>query len=152
MSHNIKNLLPKNSAPILFLAGSSFFNKNGWKLAKNEQLCYISHMLQTKEKAKVIEKHRAHDKDTGSTEVQLALFSEKIKELTDHLKDHPKDNHSRRGLLGMVAKRRKLLDYLAKEDKVRYGKVVNDGYQTQGTKGCSSHRHSKSLPFGKKSL
>lgn len=81
-------------------------------------------MLKTKEKAKIIEKHRAHDTDTGSSEVQLAIFSERIKELTAHLKDHPKDNHSRRGLLGMVAKRRKLLDYLAKKDKIRYGKVI----------------------------
>lgn len=81
-------------------------------------------MLKTKEKARVIEKHQAHEKDTGSTEVQLAVFSERIKELTSHLKDHPKDNHSRRGLLGMVAKRRKLLEYLAKKDKLRYGKAL----------------------------
>ncbi len=81
-------------------------------------------MLKTKEKTKVIEKHRTHDKDTGSPEVQLGIFSERIKELTDHLKTHPKDNHSRRGLLGIVAKRRKLLEYLAKSDKTRYGKAV----------------------------
>ena len=81
-------------------------------------------MLTSKEKIKVIEKHRESEKDTGSTEVQLALFSERIKELTDHLKDHPQDNHSRRGLLGIVAKRRKLLQYLAKKDKVKYGKVI----------------------------
>jgi small subunit ribosomal protein S15 len=81
-------------------------------------------MLQIKEKSKIIEKHRMSEKDTGSTEVQLALFSERIKELTGHLKDHPKDNHSRRGLLGMVAKRRKLLEYLSKKDKIRYGKVI----------------------------
>ncbi|MEK7149224.1 MAG: 30S ribosomal protein S15 [Patescibacteria group bacterium] len=81
-------------------------------------------MLQTKEKSKLIEKHRTHDKDTGSPEVQLAVFSEQIKELTEHLKSHPKDNHSRRGLLGMVGKRRKLLQYLEKKDKVRYGKAI----------------------------
>lgn len=81
-------------------------------------------MLQTKEKSKLIEKHRTHDKDTGSPEVQLAVFSEQIKELTEHLKNHPKDNHSRRGLLGMVGKRRKLLQYLEKKDKVRYGKAI----------------------------
>ena len=81
-------------------------------------------MLQTKEKIKILEKHKIHDTDTGSPEVQVAVFSEKIKELTHHLKDHPKDNHSRRGLLGMVGKRRKLLQYLAKKDKNRYGRMI----------------------------
>lgn len=81
-------------------------------------------MLKTKEKAKVIEKYREHEKDTGSTEVQIALFSGSIKDLTEHLKKNPKDNHSRRGLLGMVAKRRKLLKYLQKSDKVHYGRLL----------------------------
>ncbi len=81
-------------------------------------------MLKTKEKAKVIEKYREHAKDTGSSEIQVALFSEQIKQLTEHLKQNPKDNHSRRGLLGMVAKRRKLLKYVQKNDAARYGKMV----------------------------
>lgn len=82
------------------------------------------HMLKTKEKSKVIEKHQEHEKDTGSAEVQVALFSERIKELTGHLKHNPKDNHSRRGLLGMVGKRRKILKHLQKNDKIRYGKLL----------------------------
>lgn len=74
--------------------------------------------LPPKAKAKIIEKFRAHDKDTGSTEVQIAVLTEEISRLTDHLKKHPKDVHSRRGLLGMVAQRKKFLDYL-KESRVR---------------------------------
>ena len=81
-------------------------------------------MLSTKEKQKIIEKHRPHDKDTGSPEVQIALITEQIKQLTKHLKENPKDNHSRRGLLKMVSKRRRLLDYLEKEDPKRYAVVV----------------------------
>lgn len=69
-------------------------------------------MLTAKEKSKLIVKFRVHDKDTGSTEVQAVLLSEEIKRLAEHLKENPKDNHSRRGLLGMVVKRRKLLEYL----------------------------------------
>jgi len=65
-----------------------------------------------------------HSKDTGSAEVQVALFTENIKSLTDHLKTHKKDNHSRRGLLAMVSKRRRLLDYLSKKDHNRYEALV----------------------------
>ena len=72
----------------------------------------MASMLPTKEKVKLIEKFKVHEKDTGSTEVQIAILSEEIRRLALHLKTHPKDNHSRRGLLGMVAKRKKLLDYL----------------------------------------
>ena len=64
------------------------------------------------EKEKIISKYKLHTKDTGSPEVQIAIFTEKIKELSRHLKKHKKDFHSRRGLLSMVAKRRKLLRYL----------------------------------------
>lgn len=71
-----------------------------------------------------MKEHGTHAKDTGSAEVQIALFTEKIKQLTDHLKTHKKDNHSRRGLLDMVSKRRRLLDYLNKKDHKRYEAVV----------------------------
>ncbi len=81
-------------------------------------------MLTQTAKKKVIKSHSAHAKDTGSTEVQIALFTEKINELTNHLKEHKKDNHSRRGLLTMVSKRRRLLDYLQKKSPERYAKVV----------------------------
>lgn len=81
-------------------------------------------MIPVKEKAKLIEKVKTHSSDTGSTEVQVAVLSEEIKRLADHLKDHPKDNHSRRGLLGMVAKRKKLADYLLSSDPKRYALVA----------------------------
>jgi len=81
-------------------------------------------MLKIKKKLKVIEKHQVHDTDTGSVEVQTAILSEEIDALAKHLKKHPKDNHSRRGLLGMVSKRKKLLNYLAKEDEKRYNNLV----------------------------
>lgn len=81
-------------------------------------------VLPTKEKKKIVESFKVHDKDTGSTEVQIALLSSQVKSLTDHLKDHPKDNHSRRGLLGMVAKRKRLLTYLSKKDQKSYASTI----------------------------
>ena len=77
-------------------------------------------MLTTKKKQNIIKKSRIHDKDTGSPEVQIAILSKSIDELAKHLKEHKKDNHSRRGLIKMVADRRKHLKYLEKTDKVRY--------------------------------
>ncbi|MBI4137885.1 MAG: 30S ribosomal protein S15 [Candidatus Sungbacteria bacterium] len=74
--------------------------------------------LTVKQKSKVIEEFQTHDKDTGSTRVQVAMLTEEINRLADHLKTHRKDNHSRRGLLGMVSRRKKFLDYL-KETNVR---------------------------------
>lgn len=81
-------------------------------------------MLTKETKQKVISGSSTHKKDTGSTEVQIALFTAKINELTSHLKEHKKDNHSRRGLLAMVSKRRRLLDYLAKKDPKGYEALV----------------------------
>lgn len=79
----------------------------------------------TKErKQEIIETYRRDEKDTGSSEVQIALLTERIKELTEHLKVHPKDNHSRRGLLKMVGKRRNLLNYLANTDLNRYREIA----------------------------
>lgn len=81
-------------------------------------------MLTVKQKEKIVDKYKLHELDTGSPEVQIALLTEEIKRLTAHLKDHPKDNHSRRGLLKMVAKRKFLLDYLARTDKKRHSAIV----------------------------
>lgn len=81
-------------------------------------------MLKPSKKSKIIGEYKTHDKDTGSSEVQIAIFTKQIEELAKHLKKHPKDNHSRRGLLKMVAKRKKLLDYLKKENEKNYNKVV----------------------------
>ena len=80
--------------------------------------------LSLDEKQKIIKKFAQTKGDTGSPEVQIALLSYKIKNLTDHLKNHKKDVHSRRGLLSMVSKRRRLLAYLLKKDEVRYKTVV----------------------------
>lgn len=76
-------------------------------------------------KQNIIEENRSHDKDTGSSEVQVALLSARIAHLTEHLKTHRKDFHSRRGLLMMAARRRKLLDYLRKTDLKRYQAVID---------------------------
>ncbi|MCI9287796.1 MAG: 30S ribosomal protein S15 [Clostridia bacterium] len=79
----------------------------------------------TKErKEEIIKTYKRDEKDTGSPEVQVALLTERITELTEHLKVHKKDNHSRRGLLKMVGKRRNLLNYLAKKDVERYRAIV----------------------------
>ena len=75
-------------------------------------------------KQQIINEYRRDEKDTGSSEVQIALLTERINELTEHLKIHKKDNHSRRGLLKMVGKRRNLLNYLVKKDINRYREIV----------------------------
>jgi len=75
-------------------------------------------------KQNIIEDNRSHDKDTGSSEVQIALLSARIAHLTEHLKTHRKDFHSRRGLLMLAAKRRKLLDYLKRTDLKRYQAII----------------------------
>ncbi|MDP3710187.1 MAG: 30S ribosomal protein S15 [bacterium] len=80
--------------------------------------------LSSKEKTKIMEDVKIHDKDTGSTEVQVALLTEKISQLTEHLKTHKKDIHSRRGLLGMVAKRKKFLDYLRESNVRKYNSLI----------------------------
>lgn len=82
------------------------------------------HMLTTKKKAAVIKNAARHDTDTGSPEVQVAILSRQIDELTKHLKKNAKDNHSRRGLLQMVADRRSHLRYLEANDKRRYNAVI----------------------------
>ncbi len=81
-------------------------------------------MLTLKQKEKIIADYKLHNKDTGSPEVQVALLTEEIKQLLLHLKVHPKDVHSKRGLLGQVSKRRKLLNYLKKENVRRYNKLI----------------------------
>ncbi|MCC8129144.1 MAG: 30S ribosomal protein S15 [Clostridiales bacterium] len=81
-------------------------------------------MIRKEEKTAVIEANRTHENDTGSPEVQIAILTTRIQQLTEHLKVHPHDNHSRRGLLKMVGKRRRLLDYLAKKDIERYRAII----------------------------
>jgi len=76
-------------------------------------------------KRQIIETYKLHDSDTGSPEVQIALLTERINHLTEHLKVHKKDHHSRRGLLMMVGRRRALLNYLMKKDVERYRAIVS---------------------------
>jgi small subunit ribosomal protein S15 len=80
--------------------------------------------LHTDKKSDLIEKFRTHESDTGSPEIQIALLSERIGYLTEHFKTHVKDHHSRRGLLKLVSKRRRLLNYLKKSSLERYRKTV----------------------------
>ena len=81
-------------------------------------------MITKKKKTEVISSNATHEGDTGSPEVQIAILSERILELTEHLKKHPNDDHSRLGMYKMVGKRRRLLDYLAKKDIERYRAII----------------------------
>jgi len=81
-------------------------------------------MLSSEEKNSIVEKFQTHEKDTGSADVQIALLTEEIERLLEHLKKHKKDLHSKRGLLKMVAKRRKLLKYLKKTDEKAYQEIT----------------------------
>ena len=81
-------------------------------------------MLLKEEKTAVIEANATHEGDTGSPEVQIAILTKRINDLTEHLKTHPKDHHSRRGLLKMVGHRRNLLNYLTKKDINRYREII----------------------------
>lgn len=75
-------------------------------------------------KEKLVSDYKTHDSDTGSSQVQIALLTQRINELTEHFKVHKKDNHSRRGLLKMVSRRRKLLDYLKRRDINEYHTII----------------------------
>lgn len=81
-------------------------------------------MLKKEKKLKLIKEYGINERDTGSSDVQIALLSEEIESLVSHLKDHPKDLHSKRGLIRMVVKRKKLLAYLKKENEKRYGAII----------------------------
>ena len=81
-------------------------------------------MMLKDQKTAIIEANRTHEGDTGSPEVPVAILTERIAQLTEHLKQHPQDNHSRRGLYKMIGKRRSLLDYLMKKDIERYRALI----------------------------
>ena len=81
-------------------------------------------MMRKEEKTAIIEQYATHPGDTGSPEVQIAILTQRIRELTEHLKNHPNDDHSRLGMYKMVGKRRRLLDYLAKKDIERYRAII----------------------------
>ena len=81
-------------------------------------------MITTEKKAEIIKEYQTKEGDTGSPEVQVAILSERIKNLTEHLKEHPKDHHTRRGLLMLVGRRRRLLSYIKKNDIVEYRELI----------------------------
>ena len=80
--------------------------------------------ITAEEKTQILSEHKIHEKDTGSPEVQIALLTKRITELTEHLRTHKKDHSSRRGLLKMVSKRNALLKYLTREDRTRYQQII----------------------------
>ena len=80
--------------------------------------------ITAEEKTKIVSDYKIHEKDTGSPEVQIAILTKRINELTDHLRTHKKDHSSRRGLLKMVSKRNSLLKYLTREDRTRYQQII----------------------------
>ncbi len=80
--------------------------------------------ITNEEKKGIIDSYKVHESDTGSTEVQVAIITERIKYLTEHFKVHAKDHHSRRGLLKLVGKRRRLLNYLKKKDVSKYREII----------------------------
>ncbi len=86
----------------------------------------VQEKVQKGQREDLVKKYQTHDNDTGSTEVQVAILTKKISDLTKHLKEHKKDFDSRRGLLMMVGKRRRLLNYLKKKNEADYIKVITD--------------------------
>ena len=80
--------------------------------------------ITAEEKTKILNEYKIHEKDTGSPEVQIAILTKRINELTEHLRTHKKDHSSRRGLLKMVSKRNSLLKYLTREDRTRYQQII----------------------------
>jgi small subunit ribosomal protein S15 len=83
-------------------------------------------VLTNKDKKKIIDKFKIHDKDTGSSKVQIALLTKRINDLTGHFKIHPKDHHSRRGLLKMVGQRRRFLNYIKRRDLSQYKILIQE--------------------------
>ena len=80
--------------------------------------------LKTQDKQQIVSEYRTHESDTGSAEVQIAVLTRRINDLTEHLKAHRKDHHSRRGLLMMVGKRRRLLEYVRRNDVAKYRSLI----------------------------
>ena len=84
----------------------------------------MSGLISVEAKREPVQQHQKHEKDTGSPEVQVAILSRRIGELQEHFRTHAKDHHSRRGLLRLVSRRRRLLDYLARKDATRYRELI----------------------------
>ena len=109
--------------PVYAVSTAPFCPVTGSLGLKNKKGDKIS-MITKEQKTNVIEANKTHEGDTGSPEVQIAILTERIRQLTEHLKQHPNDDHSRLGMYKMVGKRRRLLDYLAKKDIERYRAII----------------------------
>ena len=114
-----------------FFQDSNSWNSRSWSPGNGSSEFYflakcaiLNLMLKAKQKTSIISEHSRHEKDTGSPEVQIAIFTKEIERLARHLKKHSKDNSSRSGLLKMVSKRKRLLDYLNKNYPKRYSRIV----------------------------
>ena len=121
----------KNGAVLLYLFFFLCYNNtNGFKAVRISTACFVIRVLffhrriNKMDKKEVMAKFATHEGDTGSPEVQIALLTERINHLNEHLATHKQDNHSRRGLLKMVGKRRGLLDYLKEKDIARYRAII----------------------------
>jgi small subunit ribosomal protein S15 len=104
------------------MTGLLAFVNIGWRLGVQVEILEMS--ITAEQKVQVVGEYKIHDKDTGSPEVQIALLTKRITQLTEHLKTHKKDHSSRRGLLMMVGRRNSLLKYLTREDRHRYQQVI----------------------------
>ena len=122
----VSSITPKISHPVDLDETTAWFRLGcGWaKVHPPGRETHEQKMSEQVKKQSIIEENRSHEKDTGSSEVQIALLSARISHLTEHLKTHRKDFHSRRGLLMMAARRRKLLDYLKRTDLKRYQDII----------------------------
>ena len=98
--------------------------KSPKKAGAQREIATAASVVPNSEKLQVIEAYQVKPGDTGSPEVQVALLTKRTEKLVSHLKHNPSDNHSRRGLLGIISKRRRLLNYLEKKDKKRYGEIL----------------------------
>lgn len=113
--------MTKDLKPFALIAGDSDGFLGIWRFT-NEEVIVMT--MSREEKTRIIKQFQVNENDTGSPEVQIALLTSRINHLTEHLKVHKKDHHSRRGLMKMVGRRRKLLDYLMKVDINRYRAII----------------------------
>ena len=124
VSHRPAALPVTPMAPSNFVAGETYLCYNSADVIERIE-SLKRQMIDGETRTQITQEYRLHDKDTGSTELQVAILTENIRQLTDHLRVHKKDVHSRRGLVKMVSKRRKLLNYLTSEDIGRYQSLIS---------------------------
>ncbi len=114
---------PGTAVPAIMMHGSRFYENNS-NIIRGRSWPTINPMLDVTKKKRIIEKFKVHATDTGSPQVQIAILTEEIKDLTDHLRTHKKDFSSRRGLIKKVGERRRLMKYLKREDPKSYDELM----------------------------